>query len=209
VSYPYWIGLLLPSGLSLVIAFLLMLVAPCVQSRYPRPKDNTSTWVREYIGLALSLILFFITWGFGIPATHRLNSGIARIIFQAIFIAGSFLLGITVFLFFCLLSREVRQKWIALVSKVCRLPGKRRRFYFTNDNDSHPVEQNIYMTQYDTKPTELDTKGVSPGAAEMSVNVTSDEVLFTNPHADDNMDEETKVDLTEVPDETDHSVTKL
>jgi len=65
------------------------------------------------------------------------------------------------------------------------------------------------MTQYDTKPTELDTKGVSPGAAEMSVNVTSDEVLFTNPHADDNMDEETKVDLTEVPDETDHSVTKL
>ena len=65
------------------------------------------------------------------------------------------------------------------------------------------------MTQYDTKPTELDTKGASPGAAEMRVNVMSDEVLFTNPLADDNMDEETKVDLTEVPDETDNRDTKL
>ena len=208
MSYPYWIGLLLPSGLSLVIAFLLMLAAPCVQSRYPKPKDDTSTWVREYIGLALSLILFFITWGFGIPATHRLNIGIGRIIFQAIFIAGSFLLGITVFLFFCLLSREVRQKWIALVSKVCRRPGNQRQLYFTNDNSSRPVE-NIYMTQYDTKPTELDTKCVSPVAAEMSVNVRSDELMFTNPLADETMDEETKVDLTELPDETDHGVTKL
>ena len=205
MSYPYWIGLLLPSGLSLVIAFLLMLAAPCVQSRYPKPKDDTSTWVREYIGLALSLILFFITWGFGIPATHQLNIGVARIIFQGTFIAGSFLLGVTVFLFFCLLSREVRQKWTALVSKVCRLPGQRRQVYFTN---SHPVE-NIYMTPYDTKPTELETKGASPVAAKMSVNVMSDELMFTNPLADETMDEETKVDLTEVPDETDHSVTKL
>ena len=65
------------------------------------------------------------------------------------------------------------------------------------------------MTQYDTKPTELDTKCVSPVAAEMSVNVMSDELMFTNPLADETMDEETKVDLTEVPDETDHSVTKL
>jgi len=178
------------------------------QIRYPKPKDDTSTWVKEYVRLALSLILFFITWGFGIPATHRLNIGI-RIIFQVIFISGSFLLGITMFLFFCLLSREVRQKWTALVSNVCRLPGQQRQFYFTNDNGSHPVEQNIYMTQYDTKPTELDTKGVSPVSAEMSVNVRSDELLFTNPLADETMDEETKVDLTEVPDETDHGVTKL
>ena len=131
------------------------------QSRYPKPKDDASTWVKEYVGLArlvdctsnplgvhdcsLSLILFFITWGFGIPAIHRLNIGI-RIIFQVIFITGSFLLGITMFLFFCLLSWEVRHKWTALISKVRRLPGQQRQYCFTNDNDSHPVGLNIYMT---------------------------------------------------------------
>jgi len=103
---------------------LLMLKSGHQLLRPSQVTDDASTWVWEYIELALSLILFFITWGFGIPATHRHNIGIARIIFQAIFITGSFLLGITVFLFFCLLSREVRQTWTALVSKVCRLPGQ-------------------------------------------------------------------------------------
>ena len=205
MGYPYWLGLLLPSGLSSVVALLLVFVAPCVQARFPKSKDDSSTWVREYIGVVLSLILFCVTWGFGIPATHRLNIGIARVIFQAIFIAGSFLLGITVFLFFCLLSRDVRSKWTALISKVIPLPGKRGRFYITNGNGSHPVEENIYMSQYDKQPTELDTKGASPGVTEMSENVTSDELLFVNPLADDTMDDdETKVDLAEMQ-ETDNT----
>ena len=196
VGYPYWFGLLLPSALSSAVAFLLVFLAPCPQSCYPRAKDDSSTWAREYIGLVLSLTLFCITWGFGIPATHHLNIGIARVIFQAIFITGSVLLGSTVFLFFCLLSPEVRKKWTGLISKVCLLPGHRRRHNLTYDDNSHPAEQSIYMTQYDLNATELETNSASPGVAEIST-----ELQFTNSLANDAMDDEMQA--------TDSSDTKL
>jgi len=61
------------------------------------------------------------------------------------------------------------------------------------------VEQNIYMTQYNMKPIDMDIKDAFPGAAEMSENVMSDELVFTSPPANHTMDDETKVDLAEVP----------
>ena len=44
------------------------------------------------------------------------------------------------------------------------------------------------------KPTKLETKGASPGATEISENVWSIELMFTNPLANDTMDDETKGD---------------
>lgn len=191
---PYQLGLLLPSCLSLAVAFILLVVAPCIRSRYPQSKDESSTWVREYIGLLVIVILFWIAWGFGIPATHPLNRGnLLRTVFQIIFIIGTFLLGIAVFLFFCLLSREAREKWSKLLPCVCK--SRRTGYAFTTDN-TQLAEENLYMTQYDAKsaekPTEMETKGVSPPAG-VSVDI---DVVIPNPVAATAEDGDgTKVDL--------------
>ena len=165
------------------MAFILLLVAPCLRSRYPNGKDDNSTWVREYIGLLVIVILFFIAWGFGIPATHPLNRGnLLRTAFQFIFIVGCFLLGITVFLFFCLLSREVREKWLKMLPRVCRSKGA--GYAFTDNTRLSPGTENLYMTQYETtKPTEMETKGASPEAGEMGEKGLSSDVVIPNPAA--------------------------
>jgi len=59
------------------------------QSCYPKPKDDASTWVKEYVELALSLILFFITWGFGIPAIHHFNNHLPGHLHHWEFLAGN------------------------------------------------------------------------------------------------------------------------
>ena len=179
------------------MAFILLLVAPCIRSRHPNGKDDSSTWVREYIGLFVIVVLFCIAWGFGIPATHPLERGnLLRTAFQIIFIAGCFLLGITVFLFFCLLSREVRENWLKLLPRVCR--SKRGGYAFT-DNTRLSADENLYMTQYDTtKPTEMETKGASPEAGEMGEKRLSSDVVIPNPAAAaaaTASGDETKVDL--------------
>ena len=178
------------------MAFILLLVAPCLRSRYPNGKDDNSTWVREYIGLFVIVILFCIAWGFGIPATHPLNRGnFLRTAFQIIFIAGCFLLGITVFLLFCLLSREVREKWLKLLPRVCR--SRRAGYAFTDNTRLSPGNENLYMTPYDaTKPTEMETKGASPEAGEMGGKPLSSELVIPNPVAAATASgDETKVDL--------------
>lgn len=177
------------------MAFILLVVAPCIRSRYPQSKDESSTWVREYIGLFVIVVVFWIAWGFGIPATHPLNRGnLLRTTFQIIFIAGTFLLGILVFLFFCLLSREVREKWSKLLPRACK--SKRSGYAFTTDN-TQLAEENLYMTQYDTKstekPTEMETKGASPPAG-IGVDI---DVVIPNPVAATAAEDgdQTKVDL--------------
>ena len=206
-GYPYWFGLLLPSGISIAVTFLLLFVAPCLQHHvHLKDKDDNSTWRREYIGLVFTLILFCITWGFGIPATNRLNIGIGRVIFQAIFITGSFLLGITVLLFFCLFSQEVRKKWAALLSQVCVLPGHRGQFSLTKSDRGNSAEDNINMVRYAPNTTGLETKG----ATKMSEKVPSGkELVIANPLNNNTMGNETKVDLERHYEEIDSKDTKL
>jgi len=49
-GYPYWFGLLLPSDLSLVTAFLLMLTAPCVNLATLSPKTTPAPGWRSTLG---------------------------------------------------------------------------------------------------------------------------------------------------------------
>ena len=86
------------------------------------------------------------------------------------------------FFFFCLLSREVREKWLKLLPRVCR--SKRSGYAFTDNAQLSTGSENLYMTQYDaTKPTEMETKGASPEAGEMGEKGLSSDVVIPNPLA--------------------------
>ena len=106
-------GLLIPWGAVHILAVLLLFLACFIQCRHNDRKNNTSvcSWTRETFGLLLMFLFFDVAWGFvfySFPC-HK--------ICQLIFIVSSCLLGLTIFVFFCLFSSDVRKKWTAWLTR--------------------------------------------------------------------------------------------
>lgn len=161
-----------------MIAYGLLLLAFCISE--PRIKDDNNNdrtaWKREQFGLLLAIVFFDIAWGFGLPAlqfTESLDTSL-RTAFQIVFIVFSALLGISVFLFFCLLSHEVRKKILQLFTR-----GRSGAFTPTAFTDQHHVKENIYaLTEVDTKPG---AQGESPTSSGSTDEKPSFDFVFSNP----------------------------
>lgn len=111
MSEAYWFGLLLVGGLFVLLTIVLLVIAP-IHAKFGQVQLKASSrlgWYAQYFGIVFFAIFFFVAWGFGIPATHGLGLGPARVTFQVIFIICSVCQGVFMVLCFCLLSKEVRQ----------------------------------------------------------------------------------------------------
>ena len=175
--FPYWLGLILPWAITHVIAYGLLFLAFCTSQ--PESKDASSndktTWKREQAGLLLAMVLFDIAWGFGLPAlqySETLDNSL-RTAFQIIFIVSSILLGVVVFLFFGLLSREVRNKIMSVV------PGRRQTFSPAAFTDQHQVTENTYaLKEVDKEPG---AQGESPTSLDSMDEKPTFGFVFSNP----------------------------
>ena len=133
--------------------------------------------MREQTGLLLAIVSFDIAWGFGLPTLQYSETidNSMRSAFQIVFIVFSILLGVVVFLFFCLLSRTVRNKIIQLFGNT--IPGKSKTYSPQAFTDQHPVEENVY--EMAAKP---EAKGESPASpASMDEKPTFAAYILSNP----------------------------
>ena len=147
----------------MMVAAVLFVVGVVMRKRQPRGKEEDKQWWIEFIGLFIVFALFFVTWGFGLPAVHPLNLGIARVVFQVIFIVANIVLGVTMIVVFCALSPEIRKAWKSLLS--CFMPGTMKSLDIRS-GEREDAEGNIYMTDRSAPETKMDSgddlaKGVS------------------------------------------------
>lgn len=171
-----------------------MLVAiPCSKRKSIHNKNGSHIWVFEYIGLFFVFVFYFVAWGFGLPATNPLNLGVTRPVFQVIFIGASFLLGLTLFIFYCLLSRQIRESWKTFFSSF--IPGRSKKYKLRSDHPgpiTEHVDENIYV--------EETGKNVAPGISEtaggdISFVLDANTLSYVNPMAEDVMDEKPAMEV--------------
>ena len=90
------------------------------------------------MGVALILLLFGVTWGFGLPSTNSLDLGSTRLVFQIIFVLVSATLGFVMFVVFCVFIREARGVLTSHFNHF--IPGRTGKFITDN---SVLVEKNL------------------------------------------------------------------
>ena len=100
-------------------------------------------------------MLFYIAWGFGLPAAHSLNLGPARLIFQVIFIVATIALGVLMLIFFCILSPEIRKAWKSIFC--CLVPGHSKKHII----GEHQSIKNVHMTDCTAIDSNLKEEAVS------------------------------------------------
>lgn len=137
VAEPYWYGLLLIGCSFLVLSIVFIFMFP-FNVKYIHTEKKKSTYPRytDYIALITIVAFFYIAWGFGLPATRPIYLGVARVIFEIIFIVFSSLLGFAMVLFYIILSDKVR-------NACCRNrldPSSRQMYAYSVGDD------NVYMT---------------------------------------------------------------
>lgn len=96
------------------------LIAIPVVKRKSVAEVSHDPWRRDFIGLAVICLCYYVAWGFGLPAMLTLGSGAMRVLFQVIYILASSLLGVFLLLFFVLLSKEIRARWKELGQCLCK-----------------------------------------------------------------------------------------
>lgn len=69
------------------------------------------SWRRDYVGLILVAVFYYIAWGFGLPQTNTLGLGALRVIFQLIFVVATGLLGLSLVFVLCFFSADIRHSW--------------------------------------------------------------------------------------------------
>ena len=159
----------------MIATAILFVVGIVMRLRTPRNKENGDRqWWMEFTGLFIIFILFYVAWGFGLPALHPLNLGLIRVVFQVIFIAAIITLGIIMVVFFCVLSPEIREAWKNLIGRF--MPGRSKAF---STRERADVEGNIYMTN--RSPAEL--KLAEDDNAMQDVSFTFTGNTFENPVA--------------------------
>jgi hypothetical protein len=154
---PYWYGLLLVGGLIHMLAWLFLFAGLCVV-HIRREKINTQ-WFEEWLGIAITLAVFELAWGFGLPSTNTLGLGASRLVFQIIFVVGCIALGIVEVVFFVVLLREPREVWTGLVNRC--IPGRSGGFDTTTYGVR--VEENPYVARGEGGSMEM--SGVPPTKA--------------------------------------------
>ena len=104
-------GLLLPWILihALLWLYLVLLPCPCCLNIFKNRVKGS--WLRKYVGLALTLFIFDIGWGLGLPTTHPLYVENSPVYAQVVFSVANGFLGLILFIFYCLLSKKVRQTY--------------------------------------------------------------------------------------------------
>lgn len=102
-------GLILPWGLVHVPAIVCLLLAPCPCLSNTLREHVRRSWLREYTAIVLTLVLFDVSWGLGLPATHPLHVGNLRFIGQIVFCVANGCIGLVLFIFFSVLSKSVRK----------------------------------------------------------------------------------------------------
>ena len=109
VEEAFHYGLVLPWALFHLPLWLGLLLLPCPCFSNTVKEHVRRSWLREYIGVILTLLLFDVGWGLGLPATHPLHVGSLRFYGQIVFSAANGCIGLVLFVFFCILSKKVRQ----------------------------------------------------------------------------------------------------
>lgn len=142
---------------------VLFVVGVVLRKRQPRSKEEDKQWWIEFFGLFIVFALFFVAWGFGLPAAHSLNLGITRLVFQVVFILAHIVLGVIMLVVFCILSPKIREAWKNLIH--CLMPGNSKNFDIGRGEHAD-VEGNIYMTDRSTPKAKMEsgdelTEGVS------------------------------------------------
>lgn len=181
---------------------------------------KNGTWFKEWLGIAMILIVFEVTWGLGIPSTNSLGLGATRLVFQIIFVVCSVLLGLVVFLTFVLLCSDARGMWSSGFNYI--IPGRTGGFY-TNQFRGGDIQENPYvstsgalgMTELGAKPIadtdeDAERRGIASGAT--MTEKDNGDTYIANPATidDDGEDEVAKTDISkEEADETDAKDTKL
>ena len=123
----------------------IVLVAIPIVKRRAVAKGSHDPWLREFVGLLLVYICYFVAWGFGLPAMVTLGNSVMRILFQVIYILASSLLGVFLLLFFMILSKQIRSRWAGLARRLCK--HKAIGVYEFHENDTTDEEtdkKNIY-----------------------------------------------------------------
>ncbi|CAI8042979.1 Adhesion G protein-coupled receptor L3 [Geodia barretti] len=154
---PYWYGLLLVGGLIHMLAWLFLFAGLCVV--HIRREKISTQWFEEWLGIALTLAVFELAWGFGLPSTNTLGLGASRLVFQIVFVVGCIALGIVELVFFVVLLREPREVWTGLVNRC--IPGRSGGFDTSTYGIS--VEENPYVARGEGGSMEM--SGVPPAKA--------------------------------------------
>ena len=139
---PYWYGLLLAAGI-IHIACWCILLTGLLPIRREKNDYGFGPWFKEWLGIALTFVVFEVAWGFGLPSTNSLGLGATRFVFQILFVVGSAALGLVMFIFFVLLLRDARETWTGWFNMI--IPGRsgRRQFYTYRSGE---IEENPYAT---------------------------------------------------------------
>lgn len=169
---------------------VLFIAAAITRKRLPRKKEEDKSFWITFFGLFIVFVLFYIAWGFGLPAVHPLNLGPVRIIFQVIFIIATIALGILMLIFFCMLPPEIRTAW-----KSCFLPGYSKKANIAT-RPPQGVDDNLYLTNRSAARSSLKEE-----EAVKDVSFTFTGNTFENPVAND-YDEMRPVAQREGPVET-------
>ena len=102
-------GLVLPWGLIHLPLCLCLFLLPCPCFSNALREHVRRSWLRQYTGVILTLLLFDIGWGLGLPSMLPLHLGSLRFCGQIVFSVANGCIGLVLFVFFCVLSENVRQ----------------------------------------------------------------------------------------------------
>lgn len=155
---------------------VLFVVGIVVRMKQTHSKQENKQWWIEFVGLFVTFVLFFVAWGFGLPALHQLNLGAVRVVFQIIFVVSIIALGVVILVFFCILSPEIREAWKSLFSRF--VPGASKHHTLEDRPDA---ENSMYMTNRTTTGRKLSTD--EDVAKDVSFTFTGN--TFENPVARD------------------------
>ena len=175
-----------------------------------RQEKITTQWFEEWLGIALTLVIFELAWGFGLPATNSLGLGATRLVFQIIFVIACVSLGVVEFVFFVVLLRDPREVWTGLVNRC--IPGRSGGFNTTtNITYGVNVEENPYATRGESSISmgEVATLKVAPkdeedvGASKRGLDASAmtekangeDPEAIVNPTATEQDDEDGGVEM--------------
>lgn len=101
------------------LAAIALFAVPIVK-RKAAAEGSRDPWIREFVGLLLVFTSYLTAWSFGLPAMLTLGNEVMRIIFQVVYILASSLLGVFLFLFFAVFSKQIRNHWLDKAQRLCR-----------------------------------------------------------------------------------------
>ena len=168
VEIPFYIGILVPFAvLTLLNCIQQLVIAVTLRQKV----KNSQAWL-HFLQSCLVSLLFAVGWIFGL-AMARL-SGIAADILDALFIATGGLLGLYVFVLYCVISpivRKVWKEWFMNGSHTC---------YKKHESSQTPVKHLVAPTSQDIDEAQFHVENI-----ELSSVASSSDESSKQPDASD------------------------